>query len=364
MKNIFFLLFCVCSLQLSAQKIDGFYSGVLHNDSAKMIQQYELAIAMYKGKITGYSYVTFIVNDTFYYGIRKVKGEIIGDSMVIEDDKMVSNNFPESPAKKIGRTITIPLNGQDSLVTLSGSWKTNQRKYYYSVPGTIEMNRSTDSLNSPLINHLKELKIISTPNYAATTNDVAKTKTVKKEVTEIKTKPAEKETEVVKTKAKTKEKKPKETEIKEKENKTDVIQTSESKTKIKTESKTEVVKTEIIKLTYDQRNTKLLHTIEVGADSLILSFYDNGVVDGDSISVYVNGENIISNVRLTTTAKKKTIMVSNAADIKLLLVAENLGSIPPNTGLLTIKDGEKIYQVHFSADLQTNASIIIRRKKN
>ena len=77
MKNIFFLLFSVCSLQLSAQKIDGFYSGVLHNDSAKMIQQYELAIAMYKGKITGYSYVTFIVNDTFYYGIKKNERTVI-----------------------------------------------------------------------------------------------------------------------------------------------------------------------------------------------------------------------------------------------------------------------------------------------
>ena len=50
--------------------------------------------------------------------------------------------------------------------------------------------------------------------------------------------------------------------------------------------------------------------------------------------------------------------------IARFLVAENLGSLPPNTGLLTIWDGEKYYQVHFSADMQTNASITIRRKKN
>ena len=98
MKNLFLIPVLTFSLSISAQKIDGFYAGVLHNDSAKMIQQYELAIAMYKGKITGYSYVTFISKDTFYYGIRKVKGEIIGDSIVIEDDKFVANNFPESPA--------------------------------------------------------------------------------------------------------------------------------------------------------------------------------------------------------------------------------------------------------------------------
>ena len=167
MKNFFVLCFLLISSRVFAQKIDGFYTGVLHNDSAnRMVQQYELAIAMYKGKITGYSYVTFIVKDTFYYGIRKVKGEIIGDSIVIEDDKFVSNNFPESPAKGVKRTITIPLNGQDSIVSFNGSWKTNRTKKYYSVPGTIQLAKSKDSINSPLISHLKELGVIQN-NYVA-----------------------------------------------------------------------------------------------------------------------------------------------------------------------------------------------------
>src|SRR5688572_23656699 len=165
MKNYLILSLLLCSSGVFAQKIDGFYTGVLNNDSAnRMVQQYELAIAMYKGKITGYSYVTFIVKDTFYYGIRKVKGEIVGDSIVVEDDKFVSNNFPESPAKGVKRTITIPLNGQDSLIRMSGSWKTNRTKKYYSVPGTIELAKSKDSINSPLISHLKELGVIQN-NY-------------------------------------------------------------------------------------------------------------------------------------------------------------------------------------------------------
>jgi hypothetical protein len=51
-------------------------------------------------------------------------------------------------------------------------------------------------------------------------------------------------------------------------------------------------------------------------------------------------------------------------EIKLLLVAENLGTLPPNTGLLVIRDGDKTYQVNFTADMQTNASIILKRKQN
>jgi hypothetical protein len=113
-----------------------------------------------------------------------------------------------------------------------------------------------------------------------------------------------------------------------------------------------------------KRVTNTIQTVTVSADSLVLSFYDNGVVDGDSISVYLNNENIIEKVKLKEAAVKKTIYINGSTDeIKLTLVAENLGSIPPNTGLLIIQDGMDRYQIRFSADMQTNASVIIRKKK-
>jgi hypothetical protein len=113
-----------------------------------------------------------------------------------------------------------------------------------------------------------------------------------------------------------------------------------------------------------KRATNTIQTVTVSADSLVLSFYDNGVVDGDSISVYLNNENIIEKVKLKEAAVKKTIYINGSTDeIKLTLVAENLGSIPPNTGLLIIQDGMDRYQIRFSADMQTNASVIIRKKK-
>ncbi|MGZ5285570.1 MAG: hypothetical protein ACXWB9_00230 [Flavisolibacter sp.] len=322
MKNLLLLVFVFTAIGVSAQKISGFYSGTLYNDSTKMTQKYELAVNEYRGKITGYSYVTFIAKDTFYWGIRRVKATIIGDSLVVEDDKIVANNFPEPPAKKVGRIITIPLKGQDSIVSLDGTWKTNQTKIYYSVPGSIKLDRSSDSASSPLISHLRELKIIQDPVYA------------KEEVKEKK-----------ETRVKVKKEAPK----------------VETLPVIVEEVKP--VSTQPVLLAYHQRTNKLLQTIEVQSDSLVLAFYDNGVVDGDSVSVYLNNQNIISAIRLKTVATKKTIQVATSGDLEILLVAENLGSIPPNTGLMTITDGEKVYQVHFSADMKTNASIIIRRKR-
>ena len=44
--------------------------------------------------------------------------------------------------------------------------------------------------------------------------------------------------------------------------------------------------------------------------------------------------------------------------ITLIMYAENLVSIPPNTGLLVVHDGEDVYEIRFSGDLQKNSAIV------
>ncbi len=115
----------------------------------------------------------------------------------------------------------------------------------------------------------------------------------------------------------------------------------------------------------NKRNTKSEKDVYFESDSLLLTLYDNGEVDGDVVTVLMNGNVIFSKQMLTTTANNKTIYIAKDLDsVKLIMYAENLGEIPPNTGLLIVMDGEKRYEVRFSADLQTNAAIILRRKKN
>ena len=58
------------------------------------------------------------------------------------------------------------------------------------------------------------------------------------------------------------------------------------------------------------------------------------------------------------------IDISKLGDrIELLLVADNLGTIPPNTGLVVVRDGDNIYQINFTADMQTNASLVFNKHK-
>jgi len=369
MKNLSILAFIlmICISSPAQKKVGGFYKGTLFNDSTKMVQQYELALAEYRGKIMGYAYVTFVANDTFYYGIRKIKAKIIGDSLIVEDDKMIANNFPESPAKHVNRTVTIPFNGQDSLVSVNGRWKTNQTKIYYAVPGSVEASKSNDSSGSALFAHLKELNLMPNENNYVTTEAKPKEKESK-----VKTK-TEEQPAAVKTKEESKQDKIKNQTKTEEKEKPVAIQTKvkeEGKTGTETKPETITQKTAASKndipavLTYTQRKDHLQQTVDIASDSLFLSFYDNGVVDGDSISVYLNDQPIISNTKLTSVATKKTIYVGGMNEIKLQLVAENLGTIPPNTGLLIIRDGDKTYQVNFTADMQTNSSIILRRKRN
>jgi len=78
----------------------------------------------------------------------------------------------------------------------------------------------------------------------------------------------------------------------------------------------------------------------------------------------MNGQLIFSSQGLSTSAAKKTIYIPKEAnEVELIMYAESLGSIPPNTGLLVVKDGTQLYELRFSGDYQKNASIIFTRKK-
>ncbi|MCW3075007.1 MAG: hypothetical protein JWP69_2076 [Flaviaesturariibacter sp.] len=299
---------------VNAQDVTGLYTGTVYNDTTKMVQIYELALSEYRGKITGYAYTTFVLDDKNYYGIRRIKAAKRDGKLLIEDDKMLANNFPQAPDKGVKRLTIIPLAGIDTVTTLNGHWQTNRTRQFYSVSGSLDLKKSNDSTNSALIAHLKELNLIGGES------DVADVK----------------------------------------------IKTREDKTKIKVETKPNVKPIQpigAVTTPFAQRQNKMVQAITITADSIELSLYDNGVVDGDIVSVYLNGAPIMPNTKLLEQASKLTIQIPKAdTDYEIKLVAENLGVLPPNTGLLIIQSGENRHRVYFSADLRTNASIIIRKK--
>ena len=114
-----------------------------------------------------------------------------------------------------------------------------------------------------------------------------------------------------------------------------------------------------------KRKLEIIRTVDITQDSLIFSLYDNGTVDGDTVSVLINGKVIMPRVGLLERAINKTIYLTPEMgdSISVVMYAENLGSIPPNTGLLVIREGTKIYEIRFTGDMDKNSKIILVRKK-
>jgi hypothetical protein len=82
------------------------------------------------------------------------------------------------------------------------------------------------------------------------------------------------------------------------------------------------------------------------------------------VSVFMNGEVIMAKQGLKSKAIKKTIYITQAnEEFTLVMFAENLGKYPPNTGLLVVHDGEDVYNLRFSSDLQKSSGIVFRKKK-
>ena len=115
----------------------------------------------------------------------------------------------------------------------------------------------------------------------------------------------------------------------------------------------------------DGRKSDFSQIVNFKSDSLQISLYDNGEIDGDTVSVFMNGEVLLSKQGLKASAIKKTLYLVPGQDDEFTLVmfAESLGKYPPNTGLLVIRDGDDVYNLRFSSDFQKNAGIVFRRKK-
>jgi len=103
----------------------------------------------------------------------------------------------------------------------------------------------------------------------------------------------------------------------------------------------------------------LLEIAPADKDSIRVDVYDNGEIDGDSVSVYE--ENIQRVNKKMITAKPITFYVSLNKNVNpiahLRLVAESLGSIPPCTALMIVTTKSKRYEVHLSSNFSKNATV-------
>ncbi len=111
------------------------------------------------------------------------------------------------------------------------------------------------------------------------------------------------------------------------------------------------------------RKKKEENRLQVNVRQINLKIFDNGIVDGDTVSIFYNGRLLATHQRISETALELNITLDdNVSRHEIVMFAENLGSIPPNTALLVVTAGNKRYELHSRASLSQNSVLVIEYK--
>jgi hypothetical protein len=114
-----------------------------------------------------------------------------------------------------------------------------------------------------------------------------------------------------------------------------------------------------------KRDNELVRTFHTSAREIKIELYDNGEIDGDTITVYHNNKMILSKKRLTDKPLAFKIEVNDDdPHHEFVMVAENLGTIPPNTALMVITAGSKRYETFLTSTEKKNAVVRLEYKPN
>ena len=401
----------------SSKDITGLWQGQINTAQKKL--PYELVIAEKDGKLVVYSLTIFFVNEEEIISIKKMKIGFQKERIIIEDDDMLFNNFTSEAAKKIKQTNTLVIIDEGFQLVLSGTFETKTNRALRPASGDVYLIKKEDPGELKLIAKLQEMNLATDLSFlpkkqlgasalseASSLAVITQASIKKEEVSEIilpevfvtiqplpikeelrliytrpknntynisKAKPLSpitiaailnttsptkivaKPTVVVKPTIVTKPLLP-----------ITVVKTQTVIAKTNSVVKTAPKNIEVAPvINLATRKIETIQQLYIESDSLVLTLYDNGEVDGDSVSIILNGKTIVSQQRLSTTAFTKTIYITPELGdtIQLVMYAENLGSLPPNTGLLLLQFDNKRHEIRFSGDLNKNAAITLRRKE-
>ncbi|HVX26894.1 MAG TPA: hypothetical protein VHB70_11160 [Parafilimonas sp.] len=139
----------------------------------------------------------------------------------------------------------------------------------------------------------------------------------------------------------------------------DSIKIAAGKKQIIDTAKTTVAKAQDKTKALTQRDNILLQTYHIKKPDILIELFDNAEIDGDRVSVYHNNQPIVSNQMLTHDPIIYKVHADSANRThEFILVAENLGTIPPNTALMRVTADGQVYKLSVKTDLKTNAKIV------
>ena len=353
MKKIIHLLFGIFFTTVTfAQEFKGQWKGQFTDNSTTFMGwggdrcDYVLELETNGNEVTGYSYTYFNDAGKRYYTICRLKGTINKRTRYIEvaEVERTKTNVPKH-IRNCFQVHKLTYFKQGDTQTLEGSWVPAPNQEGDCGFGTTVLTRRVLKNVTPLFNNSTARTDKPTKKVDPKINNLFKDKnkvTPPQNITKTKptiTPPIAKNNSVAKA-----------------EPKLETIPVEKQSTEIKERSNA----------TVDKRNTNIIKTIEIENETFKVDLYDNGDIDGDSISLYFNGKLLLSHKRLSDKALSLTLNATDSKNVnELVMYAENLGTIPPNTALMVVTDGSNRYEVRIASDLEKSGVIrFIHKPKN
>lgn len=112
------------------------------------------------------------------------------------------------------------------------------------------------------------------------------------------------------------------------------------------------------------RTSKHVMDIPLQGDSIELRFYDNAEIDGDSITLFLNQKMVFQHIFLKAKPYVVKLAIKDMNETnELVMVAENLGRIPPNTSYMVAIVDDKRYEANLQSTEEISAMIKLIKPK-
>jgi hypothetical protein len=108
------------------------------------------------------------------------------------------------------------------------------------------------------------------------------------------------------------------------------------------------------------REKEVIRELVFDTSQIRIDIYDNAEIDDDTVSVFLNNTLLLHKKRLTASALTLQVTAYPNTNYELMMYADNLGKIPPNTSLMIITAGEKRYELRISSSEKKSAVIRFR----
>jgi hypothetical protein len=345
---LFFLLLNFAFTSARSQNFSGQWKGTFIDKSTSMYSwgddkcDYVLDLEVIGNDVNGYSYTYFTSEGNKYFTICKLVGKVDKARKYVEitETERTKTNIPSKIInsfqihkltwRKEGENEIlagnwIPAPGQDKTNTGFGTTLLSKRQLTEISPLAKRLNAKNKSPERPLASNNIKPKIL--PVTKKPTATVAKNPVVKKTNPTVRT----------------------------------FTKPNMAAAKIDSGMKNVVINKNITPrkeiVGFEKRSSNVIQTINVINDKVKLELYDNGDIDGDSVSIFYNGQVLLSHKKLTDQAIKLDLPVNDNDENELVMYADNLGTIPPNTALMIVTDGNKRYEVRITSDLKKSGVI-------